>query len=116
MCRVIVDYVTGRGFERNSENQAYSSLRDTNATPCYSRLFLGAKSAPAAFRGRPHGFIYLAARRWPRAARSVAFGQHTGACAGLAARRLQVGVSIELALVEPLQHLAFGDRHPAVPD
>jgi hypothetical protein len=39
MCRVIVDYVTGRGFERNSGTQAYSSLvgyqRDTMLLPVF---------------------------------------------------------------------------------
>src|SRR6185312_10470979 len=88
-----MDYVTGRGFERNSGTQAYSSLRgyqrDTHATP---------------------GFC-----RWQTPV--VVGTQHISApVEGSAAGRLQVGVSVELALVEPLQHLALGDGHAPVPD
>ena len=40
MCRVIMDYVTGRGLERNSGTQAYSSLggykRDTMLLPVFA--------------------------------------------------------------------------------
>jgi hypothetical protein len=40
MCRVIVDYVMGRGLERNSGNQAYSSLggyqRETMLLPVFA--------------------------------------------------------------------------------
>jgi hypothetical protein len=43
MCRVIVDYVTGRGFERNSENQAYSSLQGYQRDIMLLRVFTDGK-------------------------------------------------------------------------
>ena len=39
MCRVIVDYVTGRGVEKNSETQAYipgGYQRDTMLLPVFA--------------------------------------------------------------------------------
>ena len=44
MCRVIVDYVTGRGFERNNGTQAYSSLLGYQQETCYSRFLPMANS------------------------------------------------------------------------
>jgi hypothetical protein len=43
MCRVIVDYVTGRGFEGNSGTQAYSSLGGYQRKPMLLPVFADGK-------------------------------------------------------------------------
>src|SRR6185437_14835195 len=86
-----VDYVSGRGFERSCGTQAYSSLRDIthhHATPGFCR-----------WQTR----VVATAPQEPEGGRSTPRG-------------LQVGVSVELAFIEPLQPLAFRDGHASVPD
>src|SRR5512146_3109527 len=108
----------GEGIRKKQRNSsALIPGGITNATPCYSCLFIGAKSASCRV-ARPASWLYSPAPRgYPRAARCVAFEQHAGSANLIsAAGGLQVGVPVELALVEPLQRLAFGDRHASVPD
>ena len=83
--------------------------RSGGRTPRPYRVVLTAKSA------RPHGFALT--RRTdcrPLTRQPLAIIGRRGLASG--PRRLQVGVSVELLLIEALQGLTFRDRHPTVAD
>lgn len=62
MCRVFMDFVTGRGLERNSGTQAYSSLQGYQRYSMLLLSFYWRKVGFAALRGQPRDRVHFAAQ------------------------------------------------------